>query len=1209
MTQFPQPLDVQRVPLAGINLIEASAGTGKTWTICGLYLRLLLEGSLDVRQILVVTFTNAATAELRERIRSRIVAALDHLLGRGPEDGDPFVRDLVARLETAGVRCEDMVARLELARQTFDEAAIFTIHGFCQRALADTWFAVGAPYEMELVPGDQELALEVARDFWRRHVTGAACPPALAAYLVLRKDAPETFAELLARRTGKPLARLVWPAGFEQPQDLSITALEIAYATARATWQGSRETIVQTIAAGRAGLHKGHFTEASLAKSFADWDTYFAQGNPLAPLDAKGSKLDLCRASRLLAGTHKGRVPPQHTFCGEADALFDAWRPLQTRLAHARLVLIARLLDEGMAMLAARKHQKRVLSYDDLLLNLFNALHDPGGAGLAASLLERFPAALIDEFQDTDPVQFGIFASIYKNGSAPVFLVGDPKQAIYSFRNADLHVYLAARELAGARYTLVENQRSTEALITAVNRLFGANGRAFVLDGLEHHDVRPGQKPRKALDDRSPAPPADCVVWTLPTDADGTPIERKAAREAVLAATSGEIARLLREAARGAITFDGRPLAPGDIAVLVRSHRQGAEMREHLRQLGIGSVELSQASVLASPDAGEVERVLLAVRNPAHAGYVKSALATEMLGHDAPAIRAFAEDEAALMAHMARFDAYRTLWLQRGVGVMYRALLTAEGVSARMLKRPDGERRLTNLLHLGERLHDAATLHPAPEALLRWLHAQRKAPQADEAAQLRLESDRHLVKIVTIHKAKGLEYPVVFCPFLWDGQLPTRKDWRDASTYHDRDGHAVVDFRSDDERGDDAAWVKAQIALETMAEAVRLTYVALTRASHRCYLVAGCYAHGPSLSVKQGTHSVLNWLVAGDGMDPGDWPKADRTPAGILGAWSSLAQECARSVTLLPLPGDAPRPMAREAVAAESLVACTPPARIPPAWRISSYSALAFEALHEASAVDHDVRVAAAAPGKPPADLPADDVLHFPRGPLAGECLHAVLERIDFTDPGTWPEAIERALAAAPFHGRADASRHMAMVQGMLGDVLGTVLPGGMRLAEVSPERCLVELEFSLPAPHVTAPGLNALLAARGYDVPLLGFADLQGYLKGFIDLVFEHAGRFYIVDWKSNHLGYSSADYAAPSPERPWWSTVMTCSICSTSVRVASLPRTAHRGIPLRAALRRRALSLRARCAPGRTQADGSPAGSMPTGSTPRLSGHSTAC
>ena len=417
------------------------------------------------------------------------------------------------------------------------------------------------------------------------------------------------------------------------------------------------------------------------------------------------------------------------------------------------------------------------------------------------------------------------------SSAAPLFLVGDPKQAIYSFRNADLHTYLHARGDALAEYTLTENQRSTRELLQALNGLFGANARAFVLPGLDYRSVAYGAKPRKLLLDRSTPARTALQLWSLPRDAAGEPLPKKAASQAALQACAGEIARLLAAARRGVITLGERPLSAGDIAVLVRSHAHGGAMRRALAQLGVGSVELSQASVFDSPDAADLERLLAAILEPAREP-LRAALATEAMGLDAAAILALSADETALLDLIARFAGYRDTWLQRGVGLMLRQWMQTEGVSRRYrLARPDGERRLTNLLHLAECLHEAAdTPH---EALQRWLQRQRSETRQDDAAQLRLESDRDLVQVVTIHKSKGLEYPLVFCPMLWDGQ-PLRARSGEGLEYHDAD--AVIDFRTRDKER--RAPLREQIALESAAETMRLIYVALTRAVHRCYLVA-----------------------------------------------------------------------------------------------------------------------------------------------------------------------------------------------------------------------------------------------------------------------------------------------------------------------------------------------------------------------------------
>jgi exodeoxyribonuclease V beta subunit len=1136
--KVPAEFDVFTCSLDGINLIEASAGTGKTWNICGLYLRLLLERNLDVKQILVVTFTNAATAELRERTRSRIVEALAWLrdgdgAGVGPS-GDPFVAELVqAVAQRTGLDRPRLALKLDQALQYFDEAAIFTIHGFCQRALADVSFSAGLPFSLEPLTDDDEMRLEAVRDFWRRRVAGKGCPQELAAWLVEKRDTPEKYAKLLKRSLGKPLAKSLWPKGLDTPAAALDTALLTReYEAAGRLWAAQREAIVATVTASLPALNANSYNERSLDQASGDWDAWFTERNALAALPDK-NKLDLLSSAVLTLRAKKTHAPPTHAFFAAADALLAARDAITGALDLARARLLRDLIDTVGPDLRRRKHLRRVISFDDMLYNLYAALEGGEHPELASSLREKFPMALIDEFQDTDPLQFAIFDRIYGQGKLPAFLVGDPKQAIYSFRNADLHAYLRARESAAEKYTLAHNQRSTQGLIEALNGLFSTRPDAFMLKGLDYHPVEMGTKPRQPFSDNT-AKRADLQLWTLPPTPEGGPILKTQARRFAAQATAAEIARLITEGNQGRITIGERTLEPGDIAVLVRTHAQGSEVKRELAALDIGSVELSQANVFQSPDAEEVERVLIAINQPSRDTLLRGALATEMMGHDAASVARISGDEAALMGFLQRFADYRDLWLRRGVGVMYRRFLSDEKVSARMLRRDDGERRLTNLLHLGEQIHQAAATHGSPDALLRWLATKRRDGTADEVAQLRLESDRNLVQIVTIHKAKGLEFGVVFCPFLWDGRNRFGPPKPEGKEYHDADNEAVIDFRLDDEIGDEKKEIARRIKLEDSAESLRLIYVALTRAIYRCYVIAGTYkTNGQRGSPKESTKSLLNWLVAGDNEAPENWFDKDMSTAGIAAAWQALATRLAPHLALAPLPVERGTPVAAARLEPESLAALPPPKAIAPAWRFSSFSGLSSDAKSEAAANDHDARIVdmAKSIGAPPPDIAPDDILRFPRGTSAGECLHAIFERIDFTAPAGWSDAIDRGLSAHPqFVPGVRAGEHSALLASMaarmLHDVMRTTLPDGIVLGAVPTARRLTELEFSLPLPHLSAHALNAALGSLGYDVPRLAFHDLEGYLKGYIDLVFEHGGRHYLLDWKSNHLGYAPSDY-----------------------------------------------------------------------------------
>jgi exodeoxyribonuclease V beta subunit len=1293
-------LDVFVCPLGGINQIEASAGTGKTWNIAALYVRLLLETSLTVEQILVVTFTDAATAELHERIRARI-AGLAHWLeygGRGAS-GDPFIERLEQTTLSESLTHEQALKRLRLALNAFDQASIRTIHGFCRRALEEAPFAAALPFEFELEGDDAQMRLDIATRFWRERVEPeAAQVDGFAAWLVSRGATPASLDDELRRRLKKPLAELRWDpavlAAAEAAQaskparaaksEAPHEVFERTIGDAWAIWLAEQAVIERTVEEGLAVLNKTSYKADTLRGVLDAWGQHAAERDPHAPLP---DKFDLLRASTLAGKTNKGKTAPAHRFFEQVDAVLDAMESAQDQYRTRWLALIHRWLGWAPDALAEVKRARRALSFDDLLSNLQSALNRH--EWLAPTLRQRYPAALIDEFQDTDPLQFDIFHRIYAP-DGPLFLVGDPKQAIYSFRAADLHTYLKARELADERYSLAVNQRSTAAMIDACNRLFTANPRAFVLEGLDYVAVRPGQRKRApfadvrdggqdgygtefdispagrfdtgtdtdidvdagggdidAMDD-GPGRAFDSAlhIWQLPTD---EWLDKSRFLTAAADACAAEIVRLLGDPKRVGAYVGDKPLAPGQIAVLVQTRRQAAEVKRVLSRWGIASVELTRESVFATEDAAHIERLLLAIEAPGDLRRLRAALAIDWIGLDAAAIarlddidrgEAFAEPALAasssvsvqlaspfassfaspfdppfasqavsqagsettlapasrLAAQQAndatpwveRLTRYRSIWHERGFAPMWRTLLRELRIAQRIVALPLGERRLTDLSHLAELLQTRAAEQAGAAPMLRWLAAQRAVPPSSDDVQLRLESDRNLVQIVTVHKSKGLEYSVVFCPYLADGLLQSDRGGKlpVPDEYHDDDGRVTIDYRRLDAALSESIDLKSRI--EQAAERARLVYVALTRSVYRCYLVAGIYRSGKS--TKEAQRSVLNWLVAGAGRSFAAWLEAPPEPEEIATAWQALARA---SIVLEPMPviGQARR-VSSQSHNADDFVARVALRHLREAWRISSFSAL-IEQRHEGytgepSALrdprpDHDERVSErddALQVRPAGQArlrEAGDIVDFPRGAAAGECLHRLFELADFTSSEGWPAAIARALAERPAPATPELARRMpAMMSSLLADVCATVLtafdedeggegphfvdavPGAeltstapehaatlqhatireprttrehtkpahntktlsLALSEIPLHRRLTELEFMLSAPSFDLHAMTRLLLEYGYPNLVLDASTLRGYLRGFIDLVFEYHGRYWIIDWKSNHLG-----------------------------------------------------------------------------------------
>ncbi len=479
-------------PLVGVNLIEASAGTGKTWNICGLYLRLLLERKLDVHQILVVTFTNAATAELRTRIRARLVDALLHLTDHAPENSDPFIATLIdTLLARRGNTREELCQGTETALLNFDDAAIFTIHSFCQRALADTAFASGQAFTQELIPDDSDIRMEIVHDFWRNQIANASLSSELASYLIEKNVSPAAFDALLKRQLAKPLATYQWPKN--EMTDVDGRSLNAAYAKAQTEWKTARSEILKLLNQSLGILNNNSYKEKTIQTAAAGYDFLLEANNPLAG-HTDNLKLDLLRSSIVTKRTKGKNQPPQHPFFDTAENLAIEREKLEAQLENARLAIIRQLLESAPETIRHRKRERRLLAYDDLLFNLHDALKSEQYPWLVELLRQRFPAALVDEFQDTDPLQYEIFETLYNGQDNTLYMVGDPKQAIYRFRNADLHSYLRAKQHARNSFTIGNNQRSTDALIHAVNQLFLANPQAFILPNLPFQHRRASAK-------------------------------------------------------------------------------------------------------------------------------------------------------------------------------------------------------------------------------------------------------------------------------------------------------------------------------------------------------------------------------------------------------------------------------------------------------------------------------------------------------------------------------------------------------------------------------------------------------------------------------------------------------------------------------------------------------------------------------------------
>jgi exodeoxyribonuclease V beta subunit len=1135
-----QPFDLAGAALPpGATLIEASAGTGKTFTLAGLFLRLILEEDLSVREILVVTFTEAATAELRGRIRQALADAARVFASGQAGDKEDFLRAL---LERHRAQAGEMRARLERALRGFDEAPIHTIHGFCQRTLKDRAFETGAWFDAELIADPRPLLEEVRDDFWRTRFYET--DPALAAFALEAGLGPKGFDRLLELSQRHPRLRVV-AASDSAPSTRLLAALDAA----RTLWKGQGSDIRALFGAGADWANKPYNREDEMAALFAQLDAAF--GSVPSP-EAMGA-LAAFTNEALRDGTHKKKAgqTPTHAFfdaCDTVQARRDDW----LSLLHAEFLAWVR--DE----LPRRKERLKAQTFTDLLTRLETALSAPGGEALAVQLRARHRAALIDEFQDTDPVQESIFRRVFGGGGARLFFIGDPKQAIYGFRGADVFTYLGAAGRVERDFTLIHNRRSESALVRAVNTVFGQAEKPFVLPGIRFDPVEArGDADASPLVIQSHREPA-LQIWFQGRSEEKKSISKEKAEQELPDIVATEIVRLLNQASfeDGAPSprpsppllagervhegrVRGRSLRPRGIAVLVQERKQAPLVQAALAARGVPSVLHTDASVFDSAEAVELRRVLEAIARPGRERSLRSALVTELLGGTGTSLAALAADDPAWQARLESFQRLHHLWVTEGFMPMFRALLESEGARRRLLALPDGDRRLTNVLHLGELLHAASLerrLGPLP--LTQWL-AERIADESKsgDTQELRLERDDDAVQIVTIHKSKGLEYPVVFCPFLFraaEVRRPGKKKpapWELEVCFHDEagDGAMVCDLGSPEfERN------KRRAERERLAENVRLLYVALTRARHRCYAVWGAFNGAET--------SAPAWLwhpPAAIGDDPVESLRAHFTalddPALLAGlrrleeASRDAAGAPAIQVSDLPAASESawqpPRDTPRELRPRQFT------GRIRSDWRVSSFSALAAGRRDEAP--DHD-----AAPPAPVLEQEeASGIFAFPRGTVAGGCLHTIFERVDFNDcpPEVLRRLVEETLREHDLNAREFAPAVFRMVEDTLRLTLDPSDPA-FTLNRVPRAERLPELEFFFPTKPVSPAQLAVVFRRHGAHVPVrdwpeqlerLVFSPAGGFMTGFIDLVFRYAGRFYIVDWKSNWLGNRVEDYA----------------------------------------------------------------------------------
>ena len=1051
--------------------------------------------------------------------------------------------------------------RLDLAREGFDAATISTIHRFCQRMLQLNAFESGTRFDLTLLRDLSGLREDALADWLTLQGYGTGDADADAYWLSCLRDlrlTGEGLQALARAATGDRTVRL--------PADNGATLHDWLAAVAAVRAAAEAHDPVAAIDASRGYLNGKIYSRRYTDTRWREIQAWLA--GPPTPVPMKNQKTwNFFTAQGF--GPNAPDTLLEHPFV-------KAWSGLQAQATATAMALRTRAARSLRAQVDAALDRAYAQGFDDLLADLDAALADPDrGPGLRSIIRDRFSVALIDEFQDTDPLQWRVFRSLFEQRSGEesrhrLVLIGDPKQAIYSFRGANVAVYLAARAAADQAFTMDRNFRSDRPLVDGLNHLmdqpglFGPVGPVGA--GISYVPVTTPERDPAARLAASGAPVQ--IRFLGETGLDGAAGWSKSdAAAAVVQDLVRQVVAVLSEAPRiedAAAPGGWRPVHPGDLAVLTRSNDQALRVWHALVAAGVPAVQGQASSVFASPAAQDLQRWLELVLRPRQERRARAFAATDLVGFRAQDLAALPPKRWTTLLEQALH--WRTLAERHGVMRSFRRCMDDQGVRARLLARQDGERRLTDLLHLVELLHGVERAEGRGLAgLLSWLMAQREDPvAADESGEARLETDARAVRLLTIHKSKGLEFPIVFLPFLWDGRL-LRAAQDHALVVPVADNERQLDVRLKALRPPEDPAVE-QVKAAMRQESMRLLYVALTRARHRVVLWWGAFRKARG---RGDAHtSPLAVLLHGAGAAPEQrFQHAAKVveqsgPAELMESLRTQAAGSSNTVSVEEVDPSAPTP--RWASVQATAGPLTPRSRVglslDGSWGLHSYSRLARRAgqatladVPEQEGLDLDGQDQSAdpVPGRVEEE-PDVPLAAFPAGRVAGTCLHAFFETMDFRDAGDGVDPEERHRRVLnhlrqilPRHGFAPEEHATRSAVAGLVAALRTPLggpAGALRLCDLPRDARFDELRFELPLtrgshwqpgdPCVASGDLAAALTAgtqprwsEAYTERLAGEPfgrfTLAGFLTGSIDLVFRHPGdgRFYVVDYKSNRI------------------------------------------------------------------------------------------
>lgn len=1122
-------LDSATIPLTGRHLIEASAGTGKTYNITRIYLRLLLERELKVEEILLMTFTKDATQELRGRIDVFIREALNNWQKLCLEDS--YFQAINDRVSS-----DKIEFLLKRALLFLDEAAIFTIHGFCQRALTQHAFASGLPFNANMSTGSSELVLEATQDWYRQ----------------LAKHSNENFA-LVAQFWATPSA-FVSSFGKAVSHRSELSVINVQSLVANFTQLAKQACIA--IASNASLLEEGLITHkkadeqekraielvkltswlTNISKCLNETDLLVLIAEPMPDYLLNGNRYPKAFKTQLV-----------QTLSSAKEIKLQV-KNLAKNINKAKAYqLIKNAIYQIRQQVKETKEQLNCLDFDDLINTLADCLQSTSSNTksnlLAQTLLAQYPVALVDEFQDTDPQQFAILQGIYyqehyqtdSKETRALYLIGDPKQAIYGFRGGDIFAYLHARNDCDHHWLMDTNWRSNPDVVEAYNQVFSGtdqeNGvkQSVFGYGIDYQNVFAG----KTHQDHSKQAQSDskALQFIHFYSEDDTDKVLQSNRPLMASWCANEIINLLNNNTSEIVN-------PKDIAILVRDGREANDIKEALLGANLASVFLSdRANLFDSEQAKQLLQLLKGILSPENERLYLSAITCGLLGMSASALYKLQQDEPAYQALKVSFFCYQEQWQRQGFITMAMSIMHQHFDFSNAKVNGNKARALTNLLHLFEILQSASQRFLQPQELLYWFEQQcnedNKSAISELEAEQRLESDGDLIRIVTQHGAKGLEYPIVFIPFATRHKDPLKFANKSVSylEYHNEQGQLCLSLDGDDQ-------AKIAMANEAYAESIRLLYVAITRAERRCYMLTTAfekYALSPlgktlQWQTEQNIAHSLQLLV-------------ESSPKAI-----SLAQVSFESIT------SSTHVTTRNSTPAHALQVSKFEGKIERDWWLSSFSALSKNLRHGGvSSPDRDsTEIIEPVLTQLDAKQKTEQALlrfQLAKGAHSGNLLHDILELFNFKnldDSGNnmlesikWPLVKYGELTSGFKDSHLSTWLDEIVKTPLINNVNGlehcNIAADNFSLSDIPMQKCLRESEFYFPMEQANITSLEKLLTDhRNKDKETVNqrharlptYKSLKGMMHGFIDLVFEHGGKYYVCDYKSSHLGDHFNDY-----------------------------------------------------------------------------------